>query len=71
MKRLAVAALALGTCLAGCQDKNSYLEPSKSLDKMSPDELCAYYAHYRDDPDLTPHAKDVATQQMRAKNCPG
>ena len=71
MKVLALAALAIGTCLAGCQSHDSYLEPSKALDKMSPEELCAYYAHYREDPALSPHAKEVATQQMRAKNCPG
>ena len=70
MKRIGVCLL-LGAVLAGCQDHNSYLEPSKALDKMSPDELCAFYVHYRENPDLNAHAKDVATQQMRAKNCPG
>lgn len=56
--------------LAGCQSKDSYLEPSKPVDKMSHDELCAFYGHYRDDPALSQHSKDVATNQMRAKGCP-
>lgn len=68
--RIAWAALVLGLGLAGCQSHDSYLEPSKPVDKMSPEELCAYYAHYRENPDLNAHARDVATQQMRAKNCP-
>lgn len=70
MKRLGWMALALAGLLGACESHNSYLEPSKALDKMSPEELCDFYAHYRDNPDLSPHAKDVATNQMRAKHCP-
>ena len=69
MKRLALV-IAIGAGLAGCQDHNSYLEPSKSIDKMSPEELCGFYSHYRENPELSQHGRDVATQQMRAKGCP-
>ena len=69
MKRLALI-FAVVAGLAGCQSHNSYLEPSKPLDKMSAEELCSYYAHYRENPDLSQHGRDVATGQMRAKNCP-
>ena len=70
MKLQVLVVVMAAACVAGCQSKDSYLEPSKPVDKMSHDELCTFYAHYRDDPNLTPHAKDVATQQMRAKGCP-
>lgn len=71
MKQVVVwVAFALAGILSGCNSQSSYLEPSKALDKMSPEEVCAFYAHYRDNPELSPHAKDVATDQMRAKHCP-
>ena len=70
MKRKVLLGVLAAISLAGCQSKDSYLEPSKPIDKMSHDELCAFYAHYRDDPSLTPHSKEVATEQMRVKGCP-
>ena len=75
MKRWIVSVVALSSLLGGClgigSDSDSYLEPSKPIDKMSHEELCAFYVHYRDNPDLSQHAKSVATQQMQAKGCTG
>jgi nitrous oxide reductase accessory protein NosL len=70
MKRWLIGTVALSALLAGCgSDKNDFLQAPKALDKMSPEELCTFYKHYRENPDLSAHARDVATAQMRAKGC--
>ena len=74
MKRMTLAtaalcALAVSGCLSTSDDSNDYLHPSKSVDKMSHEELCAYYAHYRENPDLSASGREIATKQMQAKGC--
>ena len=65
-----IGVLALSSALAGCLNKsNEFYDAPKALDKMSPEELCAFYQHYRENPELSQHAKDVAAQQARAKGC--
>ena len=65
-----VGVFALSGLLGGCfSSSNSYYDAPKPIDKMSKDELCAFYVHYRENPELSQQAKDVATQQARAKGC--
>ena len=69
MKRLLLA-LAAGLALAGCQsDDESFYNAPKALDKMSPEETCKFYDHYVANPDLSPHNKALAIEQMRVKGC--
>ena len=70
MKKMALGAIILGSLLGGCQsDENKYYDAPKALDKMSKDELCAFYGKYTSNPDLSPHARTVALEQMRTKGC--
>ncbi len=69
MMRVAFA-VAVGLLLAGCQSEDeSFYNAPKALDKMSPDELCTFYAHYVSNPDLSAQAKTVALDTMRKKGC--
>ena len=71
MKGLAFGALVAGTLvLGGCNSKNDFYDAPKPIDKMSAEELCTFYDHYRSNPELSPDAKATATRQMRAKGCP-
>ena len=63
----ALASLALGGCFG--DDSTSFYNAPKPVDKMSQDELCSFYAHYRDNPQLSAQGKEIATKQMRAKGC--
>ena len=70
MRNLGVVAL-FAFVLVGCQsDDNSFYNAPKALDKMTPEERCAFYAHYVSNPDLSPSSKKVAIEEMRAKGCP-
>ena len=71
MKRLLIVAAALGTlALAGCfsSDGDFYTAP-KPVDKMSHEELCSFYQHYRENPSLSESGREITTRQMRAKGC--
>ena len=69
MSRLGMAFL-LGLMVAGCQsDDNSFYNAPKALDKMTPEDRCAFYAHYVSNPGLSASAKSVAIEEMRAKGC--
>ena len=70
MRRLALIAIVLTACLAGCSNSNPFTDAPKALDKMTPEELCAFYGKYRDNPDLSASGKAIATNQMKAKHCP-
>ncbi len=71
MKRLCFAVVALATLLVGgCNSTKGRYDPPKALDTMTPQEVCDYYKFYLSNPDLLPETRKIATDKMRAKNCP-
>lgn len=70
MQRLSVVALiVVGLAVGGCESTSNPYDPDKPLDKMTHDELCAYYTYYLTNPALSEQTRRIATTKKREKGC--